>query len=184
MMSDGLLPIKRLKLPKSCALEALDHLRKVGRRRVEGVALWAGVRDGADFHVRLTIVPQQYAGSVEDGLIYVVPGEELHRISILLYEQGLTLAAQIHSHPTEAFHSDTDDAYPIVTVLGGVSVVVPDFARDNLDVNLWAVFRLLPGQGWVGLTPRERAEFIEIVDDTPTENTPPPRKRRWYWPWH
>ena len=41
------------------------------------------------------------------------------RVNRTFYEQGLTLAGQVHSHPADAYHSDTDDAYPLMTLIGG-----------------------------------------------------------------
>jgi len=38
--------------------------------------------------------------------------------------------ARIHSHPCEAFHSATDDAYPIVATPGFYSLVLPRFGEE------------------------------------------------------
>lgn len=35
---------------------------------------------------------------------------------------------QIHTHPGEAFHSLTDDTYPIIHTPGFLSLVIPNFA--------------------------------------------------------
>lgn len=176
--SAGMLGVTTIELPLALAEEALVHLKKAGRRGVEGVALWAGKQDGTTFYIRRTIVPEQKASSSEEGLLYVVPGAELLRINRELYEEGLTLIAQIHSHPTEAYHSETDDAYPIVTVLGGVSVVVPFFGRKGTDLTTWEVYRLQPGPEWKHLSSLEKTSLLHIV------GAQQPRQKRWYWPWH
>jgi hypothetical protein len=44
--------------------------------------------------------------------------------------------ARIHSHPGDAFHSAADDANPVISFEGGISVVVPFFGlglRRGLD---------------------------------------------------
>lgn len=180
MSTHGLLAITSFHLPVSHAEKALAHMRAVGKQGLEGVALWAGVIDGTAFHVQETIIPAQEASRTEQGLLYVVEGEELHRINRELYRSGLRLAAQIHSHPGRAYHSDTDDAYPIVAVLGGVSIVVPNFAKGPLDVNTWAVYRLTPDWGWTELRPKEKREFLHLINDIPA---PPAPARRWYQLW-
>jgi hypothetical protein len=76
-----------------------------------------------------------------------VGGEELHRLNVWLYENGEQLAIQVHSHPREAYHSDTDDTYPIVTTLGGLSLVVPDFGRNGVRGAETALYRL-GASGW------------------------------------
>ena len=85
-----------------------------------------------------------------------VEADELHRLNVWLYENAERLAIQVHSHPTEAFHSDTDDAYPIVTTLGGLSLVVPDFARYGVRGPETALYRL-SSAGWQGALTNRRS---------------------------
>lgn len=180
----GFLDIKTIYLPKSCAFEALAWMYNAGRKHLEGVALWAGIRDGNTFYIKRTIIPEQSAGSIEDGLIYVVNGEELHRISLELFDTGMRLIAQIHSHPGEAYHSDTDDAYPIVTVAGGISIVVPNFATGGLKLSEWAVYRFIPNEGWMELSVIQKETLLKIVDDEKPVGDLPKRKPFKFWPWH
>ena len=122
-------------------------LRRAGRARYELFVLWSGVARGAEMHVRTCHVPRQTSSKTSAGLLVHVEGEALHGLNVWLYEHGETLAAQVHAHPADAFHSDTDDSFPIVTSLGGLSLVVPDFARDGVLVPASAAFRL-SGHGW------------------------------------
>src|ERR1035437_6269449 len=162
MNANGYLNIEKIIMPYQCLEKAYNKMREAGQSRLEGVALFAGKEEGATFKIETTIVPEQKAMSLEDGLLYAVSGDELHRINVWLYENKMSLIAQIHSHPTRAFHSKTDDAYPIVATVGGLSIVVPDFASGAADINLCAVFRLQPGKGWVELDKKEKNSLIEI----------------------
>jgi hypothetical protein len=38
------------------------------------------------------------------------------------------IRVQVHTHPNVAFHSATDDAYPIIHAPGFLSLVIPNFA--------------------------------------------------------
>jgi hypothetical protein len=86
------------------------------------------------------------------GLDMVVPRQNAHRdayghVNVEVSRQGqmdLALAlgpddlyvARIHSHPGDAFHSAADDANPVISFEGGISVVVPFFGlglRRGLD---------------------------------------------------
>ena len=87
--------------------------------------------------------PKQTAYRLASGLCVRVEADELHRLNVWLYENAERLAIQVHSHPTEAFHSDTDDNYPIVTTLGGLSLVVPDFARYGVRGPETALYRFV-----------------------------------------
>ena len=45
-----------------------------------------------------------------------------------LADRGLGVRVQVHTHPGAAFHSPTDDAYPLIHQTGFLSLVIPDFA--------------------------------------------------------
>ncbi|HEU0164449.1 MAG TPA: Mov34/MPN/PAD-1 family protein, partial [Thermomicrobiales bacterium] len=86
------------------------------------------MQEGPRFDIRDAIIPEQKGVSGDHGLMVSVAGGELHRINLLLFEKGWRLLAQIHSHPTHAYHSEMDDEYAIATALGAFSLVVPHFA--------------------------------------------------------
>jgi len=49
-----------------------------------------------------------------------------------------SVKAQVHTHPGEAFHSETDDNWPIVSKEGFLSIVIPDFATGEISLkNAW-----------------------------------------------
>jgi hypothetical protein len=155
--------ITKITLPLQAVNEVYEHLRNVGSKGLEGVALWGGEFEQNTFHIKTTIIPKQTAYSHEEGLLYSVDGDELHRINVWLYENKQRLVAQIHSHPSEAYHSSTDDAYPIVAANGGISIVVPDFAFAPFKLEDWAIFRLVQNDGWVQLTQQEIQNLIQII---------------------
>ncbi len=154
--------MKTIVVPRAAVAEAHAHLRRVGRAGFEGFALWAGVAEGQSFTVRHTIIPAQKGIKAEEGVCVRVESEELHRINVWLHEHGFTLIGQIHCHPTNAYHSETDNAYPIVTTLGGISIVVPDFAQRSFVLEKCAVYRLMPGEGWIELSPVELNALIRV----------------------
>lgn len=122
-------------------------LREAGREGFECFVLWTGVRSGDEFIVRTTHVPEQTAYKLDSGMCVRVDGEALFRLNRWQYEHGETLGVQVHSHPERAYHSETDDTYPIVTALGGLSLVVPSFARAGLRGLGVAAYRLA-ADGW------------------------------------
>jgi hypothetical protein len=160
----GLGHVNAVRVPRLCVEEAHAHLALVGRQGLEGFALWAGALAGDVFRVSDTIIPEQTGLRTDLGVCVTVDGRELHRINVWLHGRGLTLVAQLHSHPTEAYHSGTDDAYPIATTTGSLSLVIPDFAGAPFSLETCAVYRLLPPRGWVELSPEEVARLIVIEE--------------------
>jgi hypothetical protein len=139
-----------------------DHLRNAGQDGVEGVGLWFGKQEEHIFTVYTSMIPAQKAYRTEEGLLYQVGGEELHRINRWAYENKLLLLVQLHSHPGRAYHSDTDDAYPIVATLGGLSIVIPNFGFDPIGKKYWKVYRLGQG-GWKELTDEQVDTLFQII---------------------
>jgi hypothetical protein len=153
-------PIARLLVPAAALKKTEESLRAAGREGYELFVLWSGVIEGEHFRVLTPHLPRQTSYRTESGLVVRVEGEALHRLNVWLYENHEILAVQIHAHPTDAFHSDTDDAYPIVTALGGFSIVAANFAHDGLLCEDTEVFRLRPG-GWKPFL--EARELIKVV---------------------
>lgn len=154
--------VNKIILPVDCVNRMMVFFREQGLKRLEAVALWAGVLDGDIFRVKSTIIPDQQSFNTEDGLLYSVDGDELHLINVWLYKNKMTLLAQIHTHPGAAYHSKTDDDYPIMATLGGLSIVIPDFADSPFNIDNCAVYRLDGQLEWKGLTTTEASTLIHL----------------------
>ena len=139
--------IQRFVIPRTKLAATERALRTAGASGYELFVLWSGVVESGNLIVRTCHVPKQTSRKTSRGLLVAVDGQELHKLNMWLYEHHELLGAQVHAHPTEAFHSDTDDTYPIVTTLGGLSLVVPDFARRGVLARDSAAYRLSP-RGW------------------------------------
>lgn len=153
--------VEEFVVPLELIDQTLEPLQKAGRKGYEAFVLWGGRLDGPKrFEFVSAYFPEQTTSRGEDGLLVVVEGEALFRINRAFYGEGLTLAGQVHSHPTDAYHSDTDDAYPLMTLTGGLSGVVPDFGdggRDRLDE--WAWYRLIGHGEWAAAGDETRITF-------------------------
>jgi hypothetical protein len=166
-MNASLTQVVEVRTPAAVIHATQSHLRAAGVRGLEGMALWAGQLDGETFHVREAVIPRQQGHRTEHGLAVSVPGDELHRINIWLHRNRLRLIAQIHSHPTEAYHSDTDDRYAIATALGSLSIVVPDFAVRPFRLDDCAAYRLSTRPWWhFSSSPRWRPMPYSELDRT------------------
>jgi hypothetical protein len=161
-MKASLTEVTMVEVPHPVAAEAHTALAAAGRHGLEGMAFWAGVQDGPTFRVRETIVPEQNGVRSAHGLLVSVGQAELRRINLHLYRSGLRLLAQIHSHPTDAYHSKVDDEYAIATALGSFSIVVPNFARAPFAIGNCATYRLTAPPFW---QPRGRARWSPLRAD-------------------
>ena len=134
-------------------------LRAAGNDGYEMFVLWSGRLEGERFSFCTAHAPRQTSYRTKEGLSVKVHGSELHRLNVWLFENQETLAAQVHAHPNDAFHSHTDDTYPIVTTRGGLSLVAADFARDGLLSDTSALYRL-EEHGWDEVSLHEMLEVV------------------------
>jgi proteasome lid subunit RPN8/RPN11 len=139
-------------------LRVLQHFGSYG---CEGLVLWVGKLGNEEAHVTRAFVPDQQPMKSEEGVGYFVDSTALFELNRSLVETDLRLIAQVHSHPGEAYHSEADDRYAIVTADGGLSLVVPNFGKAAPDPSTWAVYRL-HNQRWDELEARELRSLLKI----------------------
>lgn len=139
--------VARFRVPAEVREHTESSLRAAGRDGYELFVLWSGRVAGDTFEVIAAHVPRQTSSKTREGLLVTVEGEALHKMNMWLYEHEQLLGAQVHAHPRKAFHSETDDTYPIVTTLGGLSLVAANFCRRGLPHRSSAAFRLTTN-GW------------------------------------
>ncbi len=153
--------VREFVVPLDLVDQTLEPLHEAGRRGYEAFVLWGGhfVDDGG-FEFLTAYFPEQTTSRGEEGLLVYVDGEALFRVNRAFYERGLVLGGQVHSHPTDAYHSETDDAYPLVTLVGALSGVVPDFGDGGRErLNEWAWYRLVAASEWTPIADETRITF-------------------------
>jgi len=121
-----------LQLARSIVHKTFHTFRECGRGECECVAYWTGpayasLIDGLEHPVHL-----------RSALGYQVDDGWLTTFWKALGASERSIKAQIHTHPAGAFHSATDDEWPIVSQAGFISIVIPDFALGQPSLeNAW-----------------------------------------------
>lgn len=153
--------ISRFVVPTAVVEETVEALREAGREGFERFVVWSGSANGSEMVIRTAHSPQQTAYKTSAGLMVRVEGEALHKLNAWLYKNQHVLAVQVHAHPTDAFHSGIDDQYPIVTVIGGLSIVVPDFAERGVFARGLKGYRLTE-RGWKRVWPPRFRRLLQV----------------------
>ena len=155
--------VRRFRIKASAIRETEEAIRTAGQDGYELFVVWSGTRDYDAFKVAKVHVPEQASYKLDTGLCVRVEGSELHRLNVWLYEAQQVIGVQVHSHPADAYHSYTDDTYPIATLEGSLSIVLPFFGRDGWRSSDIVVYRLEQGR-WLKLT-GYLSDLIEVVDN-------------------
>jgi hypothetical protein len=119
--------IPRLRVPLAVLRETFATLRQCGAGRRECQVLWTSPWSALAMVDRVVHPKHRVRGD----------GFELDSAWLTDFWQQLTRTAcgvrvQIHTHPGRAFHSATDDAWPIIHSPGFLSLVIPRFAQDEI----------------------------------------------------
>jgi hypothetical protein len=127
----------RFRLPHAIIDESFSHFRRCGAGRRECQVLWIGPWADGDT-ITEVVHPQHHAHHCG----FELDGAWLNDLWIKLADRNVGIRVQVHTHPQGAFHSPTDDAWPIVHTPGFLSLVIPDFGlgRVGLDGAFLAEF--------------------------------------------
>ena len=151
-----------VEISNNLILETSSILRKFGRQGYEGLALWLGVISGTAAIVKEVLEPPQTPIRGEEGVGFLVSGDTLFALNRYLHGSGLRLIAQVHSHPSNAYHSEADDCLAVATKDGSFSIVVPDFAAGPAELSRWAIYQLSAGC-WLEVLPSEKARIFKVT---------------------
>lgn len=161
---NGISPLigtRRFYFPRLLAEDCIGRMRKHGRKEAElFIALTASLgEDDRTTVFRKALVPEQTCYRTPEGLLVTIDGEAIFRLNQQCYEAEELLAGQIHAHPGQAYHSGADDALSLIKLPGGLSMVVPDFARGPLKPRRWSIYRLGEDGQW---GPRPRRVKVKV----------------------
>ena len=114
-----------VKISAALVQRSVDVLRAASS--VERVVLWLGRRQAGEIKVTEVFVPTQDT----EADYFRIPPDGMADLLARLRDRRLMVAAQVHSHPFEAFHSDADDRWAVVSHVGALSLVVPAFCQNT-----------------------------------------------------
>lgn len=139
-------------------------LAEPGLEGYEAVVVWVGRMGGENtVDIVQVIRPAQVATRSLMGCSVEIPPDALSDL-ISVLDEGSFVAVRLHTHPTEAYHSELDDTNMLIGHVGAISIVVPYFARDPIALEGCSVNELTRADGWVELSPDDIQRRFEIYD--------------------
>lgn len=122
----------RLSISADLLQETIYRLQVGGRRQEERAVLWLA-RQTAQIPVPVAEVyePEQ----VTDADYFRLPPASMKALNAHLRTRRLRVAAQVHTHPGRAYHSEVDDEWAFVRHEGALSLVLPKFASSTMPKN-------------------------------------------------
>jgi hypothetical protein len=138
-----------------------EHVRSRGTVGEEAALCWAGTVQGRSAIITTALV---FASAGRQGHTQITAAA-----TGLLYAhchaRGLTLLAQVHSHPADAFHSAIDERLPHSAERGFLSLVVPNLgACSFVEFDSWCVFEQVRYEIWREWPADEKRRRLTILD--------------------
>jgi len=121
-------------------------LQECGRGECECVTYWTGpTRDAVVDGVEHPVHKRSSFG-------YEIDDKWLTEFWKQLAGSRRSVKAQLHTHPEQAFHSASDDKWPIISQAGFLSIVIPNFAAGEPTLDRAWIGRLDSNGKWRCLT--------------------------------
>jgi hypothetical protein len=138
-------------LPRRVLEETFDYFRRCGGGRRECQVLWVSPWAAVD-SISKAVHPRHAAHCGG----FVLEDRWLNDFYLTLARERLGIRIQLHTHPGAAFHSPTDDAFPIIHTVGFLSLVIPKFALGPVGFEGAYLTEIQPDGRWREVAIAER----------------------------
>jgi hypothetical protein len=139
------------RLPREILDQTFAHFRGCGRGRCECQVLWL-----SPWAAPGTIIEAVHPAHEAHVGGFVLDNVWLNNFWFSLAQKNLGIRIQVHTHPREAFHSPTDDAFPIIHTVGFLSLVIPNFALGPIGFKDAFLTEIQADGGWREVAVGER----------------------------
>jgi hypothetical protein len=148
-------PLTSFRVPPHVLEESRLLLAEPGLEGLEAVVLWIGRQQSENLVEILSVhMPEQLAVRTELGVAVTVLEDALSAL-IAALPAGMFVPARLHTHPSGAYHSSTDDDNMLLSHRGAISIVVPNFACEQIELARCSVNELDHRHRWRELNRRE-----------------------------
>lgn len=144
------------RLPLMLLARTFAYFRECGAGRRECQVLWVSPWSAPETITQ--VVHGQHRAHVGG---FELNDTWLHQFWMKLAHTDSGIRVQVHTHPGEAFHSATDDAYPIVHSAGFLSLVIPNFAQGRVGFDDAHLTEIQRDGRWQEVPITSRLELIE-----------------------
>jgi len=141
----------------------LRGLRIRGNGQRESGAFLLGRRDaeGRARIIEFVLYDDLDPKSLDTGIVRI-DGRHFGRLWELCKSRGLTVVADVHTHPNGSGQSASDQAHPMITRAGHLALIVPRFARSPVRRSDIGLYRYHGARRWETIPREQRCDFFHI----------------------
>jgi proteasome lid subunit RPN8/RPN11 len=141
----------------------LAALRRRGQGRRESGAFLLGCRDvdGRARVVDFVLYDDLDPRCLDSGIVHF-NGRYFSDLWAICDARGLTVVADVHTHPGGAGQSESDQAHPMIARSGHLALILPNFAREPLTRPQVGIYRYRGAKRWDAVPASLRRAFFSI----------------------
>ena len=133
--------------------QILAELERRGENCHESGVFLLGVEHGGRREVLDAIYYDQLDPDAYSSGVCVLHGSAFAKLWALCRERNLTVVADAHTHPVEAFQSSSDKANPMVAQVGHIAIIIPNFAREPVLLRHLRIYEYCGEHEWMDRSP-------------------------------
>ncbi|MBR0598592.1 hypothetical protein [Sinanaerobacter chloroacetimidivorans] len=161
-MMAGSLFFREISVPRRITTATEEFSRKKGKEGFEARVYWIGTRQfNNTASITRVFMPRQLARKTIFGVSVEIPEEgNLELIESL--KKGELALVKLHTHPREAYLSETDIANPFFRHEGAISIVVPNFCRNPLSDLTGCSVNVFNNGQWCSLSKKQIITLFRV----------------------
>jgi proteasome lid subunit RPN8/RPN11 len=152
-----------LHIPSALWRTLLSELHRRTRGCHESGAFLLGLNDGQGRRVEQIVYYDDLDPNAYETGVVVMHAASFGPLWDMCRARSLSVVADIHVHPEEAWQSFTDRDNPMIAQRGHLALIVPCFACPPISMETLGLFEYLGGHRWRNLSGRRISRFLQIV---------------------
>ncbi|HEY8949466.1 MAG TPA: Mov34/MPN/PAD-1 family protein [Rhizomicrobium sp.] len=140
--------------------QIVNELDRRGARRHEAGAFLLGVENGQRREISSVVFYDQLDPHAYDSGVCILHGDAFSKLWAHCRSKGLTVVADVHTHPGAGFQSHADRTNPMVATSGHIAIILPDFGRWPVDQRRVGIYEYLGRHEWIDRSPSRIRNFF------------------------
>lgn len=141
-------PSHKLSVPSPLWNNVMSQLRTRGHQRHESGGFLLGREIGERREAVTAIFYDELDPNAYAACICILKADSFSKLWALCREKGLTVVADLHTHPGAAFQSGSDRNNPMVARAGHIAIIVPDFAAPPITYDRLGIYEYQGAHQW------------------------------------
>lgn len=153
-------PDHRLSCTRTQWRQIVADLERRGAHVHEAGAFLLGVDRGGRKEVRAVVFYDDLDLRAYASGVCVLYGDAFSTLWAHCRETGLTVVADVHTHPGAGIQSESDQTNPMVAREGHIAIIVPDFATWPIKQSRLGIYEYRGQHEWTDCSPARGGSFF------------------------